>query len=116
MFALPFDGRQLAGAGHWTSPRRLGQPGFDVGQIIALAPNLEPFSDLLGVDEATVRTVLKSWGPGRFDAELSNSGKAFVLTEKTIWRDVDSARIRPGGRESAYLDRLGLGHLPGMRS
>ncbi len=60
---------------------------LDVGQIIALAPNLEPFSDLLGVDQATVRTVLKSWGPGRFDAELSLDGKAF----------------RPDGKTSAVL-------------
>src|SRR5918911_3162612 len=37
---------------------------LDVGKIIALAPNLKPFTDLLGVDEATVRNVLNSWGPG----------------------------------------------------
>src|SRR5205823_2469361 len=30
---------------------------LDVGKIIALAPTLKPFSDLLGVDEATVRQV-----------------------------------------------------------
>ncbi len=50
---------------------------LDVGAILALAPNLEPFSDLLGVDEETVRTVLNSWGPGRFDAHLNLDGKAF---------------------------------------
>ena len=32
---------------------------------------------LLTVDEATVRTVLTSWGPGKFDAELFMDGKAF---------------------------------------
>jgi hypothetical protein len=29
------------------------------------------------VDEATVRAVLASWGPGRFDAELFLDGRAF---------------------------------------
>ena len=50
---------------------------LDVGAIIALAPDLQPFAELLGVDEATVRAVLDSWGPGKFDAELILDGKAF---------------------------------------
>ncbi len=50
---------------------------LNVGGIIALAPNLQPFTDLLGVDVATVKKVLASWGPGRFDAELDKDGKAF---------------------------------------
>jgi hypothetical protein len=49
---------------------------LDVGAIISLAPNLKPFTDLLGVDEATLKKVLSSWGPGRFDAELDKDGKA----------------------------------------
>jgi hypothetical protein len=60
--------------------RRLdGWPNRDlnVGAIVALAPNLKPFSDLLGVDTATVTKVLTSWGPGRYDAELDKDGKAF---------------------------------------
>jgi mono/diheme cytochrome c family protein len=60
---------------------------LNVGQIIALSPNLEPFADLLGVDQATVRAVLQSWGPGHFDAELALDGKAF----------------RPDGKTSAVL-------------
>jgi hypothetical protein len=60
---------------------------LDVGQIVALAPNLKPFSELLRVDQATVRKVLQSWGPGRFDAELALDGKAF----------------RPDGKTSAVL-------------
>jgi len=60
---------------------------LNVGQIINLAPNLQPFADLLGVDQATVRSVLQSWGPGRFDAELALDGKAF----------------RPDGKTSAVL-------------
>jgi len=50
---------------------------LNVGAIVSLAPNLKPFTDLLGVDAATVKKVLASWGPGRFDAELDKDGKGF---------------------------------------
>src|SRR5687767_9187188 len=50
---------------------------LDVGKIVAAAPNLSPFTSLLGVSDATVRAVLNSWGPGKFDAELILDGKAF---------------------------------------
>ncbi len=50
---------------------------LNVGVIVSLAPNLKPFTDALGVDEATVRKVLASWGPGRYDAWLDKDGKAF---------------------------------------
>jgi mono/diheme cytochrome c family protein len=60
---------------------------LDIGAIVATAPDLSPFATLLGVDESTVRTVLNSWGPGKFDAELVLDGKAF----------------RPDGRSSATL-------------
>src|SRR5215216_2878284 len=60
---------------------------LNVGVITALSPNLKPVADLLGVDEATVRTVLQSWGPGKFDAELFLDGKAF----------------RPDGKSAATL-------------
>jgi hypothetical protein len=60
--------------------RRLdGWPNRDlnVGAVVAMAPNLKPFADLLQIDEAKVREVLNSWGPGRYDAELNQDGKAF---------------------------------------
>ena len=50
---------------------------LNVGAIVSVAPNLKPFTDLLGVDVDTVKKVLASWGPGRFDAELDKDGKAF---------------------------------------
>ncbi|MES9814935.1 MAG: hypothetical protein ABW159_19010 [Candidatus Thiodiazotropha sp.] len=50
---------------------------LDPGLIIALAPDLSPFTELLNVDEQTVRSVLTSWGPGKFDASLLLDGKAF---------------------------------------
>src|SRR5207249_6194664 len=59
----------------------------NVGAIVSLAPNLKPFTDLLGVDLATVKAVLASWGPGRFDAELDKDGKA----------------LRPDGKQAGTL-------------
>lgn len=50
---------------------------LNVGAIAALSPNLQPVAQLLGVSQPIVRTVLQSWGPGRFDAELFLDGKAF---------------------------------------
>jgi hypothetical protein len=50
---------------------------LNVGAIIAFAPDVSVLSSLLGVDDDTVRTVLRSWGPGKFDATLLLDGKAF---------------------------------------
>src|SRR6266699_2915446 len=60
--------------------RRLdGWPNRDlnVGAIINLSPDLSAVNHLIGVDDATTRKVLQSWGPGKFDAELFMDGKAF---------------------------------------
>jgi hypothetical protein len=56
-----------------------GWPNRDlnVGAIAALAPDLSAFASLLGTDQDTVRSVFRSWGPGKFDAALSLDGKAF---------------------------------------
>jgi hypothetical protein len=70
--------------------RRLdGWPNRDlnVGAIIALAPDLSAVANLLQTDQQTVRTVLNSWGPGKFDAQLFLDGKAF----------------RPDGKSAATL-------------
>ena len=79
------DDSLAPGIGH----RLDGWPNRDlnVGAIIALAPDLKVVTDLLGVDDATVRKVLNSWGPGKFDAELFLDGKAF----------------RPDGKSAATL-------------
>jgi hypothetical protein len=63
------------GIGH----RLDGWPNRDLnsGAIISLAPDLSVFTKLLRVDELTVKKVLASWGPGKFDAELNLDGKAF---------------------------------------
>jgi hypothetical protein len=79
------DDALAPGIGH----RRDGWANRDlnVGAIIAAAPNLQPIADLLSTDQATVRTVLNSWGPGKFDAELLLDGKA----------------VRPDGKPAATL-------------
>lgn len=73
-----------------------GWPNRDlnVGAIIASAPDLRAFEKLLGVDNATVKKVLNSWGPGKFDAELNLDGKAF----------------RPDGKPAATLIPEAYGH------
>jgi len=65
--------------------RRDGWPNrdLDVGTIISLAPNLSPVEKLLGVDNATLKKVLTSWGPGKFDAEVFLDGKALRPDGKT---------------------------------
>ena len=61
---------------------------LNVGAIIALAPDLSAFVNLLsvavpGIIQADVRAVLNSWGPGKFDAELLLDGKAFNTAQRT---------------------------------
>jgi cytochrome c5 len=70
----PGIGRRLDG---WSNQ------DLNVGAIVSLAPDLSAITSLLGVDEATVKTVLASWGPGKFDAELNLDGKAFRPDGKT---------------------------------
>jgi hypothetical protein len=79
------DDSLAAGVGHrldgWANR------DLNVGAIVALAPDLSIVTKILGADDATVRTVLNSWGPGKFDAELLLDGKAF----------------RPDGKSGAVL-------------
>lgn len=65
---LPGIGNRLDG---W--PNR----DLNIGAIINASPDVSALSAALEVDENTVRTVLQSWGPGKFDAELILDGKAF---------------------------------------
>jgi hypothetical protein len=64
---------------------------LNVGAVISLAPNLKPVEDLLGADEATVKQVLASWGPGKFDAKLFIDGKAFQPDGRTAADLIPSA-------------------------
>jgi hypothetical protein len=65
---------------------------LNVGAIVSLAPNLQPVADLLSlagptVDVPTLKAVLATWGPGKFDAEVFMDGKA----------------LRPDGKAAATL-------------
>ncbi len=66
-----------------------GWPNRDlnVGAIISLTDNAKPIADMLHVDEATLRSVLGMWGPGKFAAQLFLDGKA----------------LRPDGKVAANL-------------
>jgi len=61
---------------------------LNVGAIVAAAPNLQPFADLLGVTQADVRAVLNGWGVGKFDAEL-------ILDGKTVGPNGSAATLLP---------------------
>ncbi|MFL6565954.1 MAG: hypothetical protein ACJ8G5_13555, partial [Burkholderiales bacterium] len=107
-----FEGDRMTGIGitcalcHSTVDDKL-QPGIgrrldgwanrdlNVGAIVAAAPDLSAFAKLLQVDQATVRKVLTSWGPGKYDAELSFDGKA----------------MRPDGKSAATLIPSAFGLL-----
>ena len=61
-----------------------GWPNRDlnVGGIISLTDNAQPIANMLHVDEATLRSVLSAWGPGKFGLEGVN------LTTYTGWGDI----------------------------
>src|SRR5688572_23532022 len=73
-----------------------GWPNQDlnVGAIISMAPDLSVFTESLNVDVETLKKVLASWGPGKFDAELNLDGKA----------------MRPDGKPAATLIPEAFGH------
>ena len=60
---------------------------LDVGTIVSVAPDVSVFADLLGVSQDAVRAVLKTWGPGKFDAFMHLDGKT----------------ARPDGKPAAVL-------------
>ena len=75
-----------------------GRPNQDlnVGAIVASVPNLKPLEESLHADEATVKKVLLSWGPGKFDAELDLDGKAFRPDGKPAATRIPSAFGKDG--------------------
>jgi hypothetical protein len=82
---------------------------LDVGKIVAFAPTVKPIADLLGIDEPTVRRVLASWGPGRYDAELNLDGKAFRPDGKTAATVIPAAYGLAGVNLHTYT---GWGSVP----
>ena len=93
--------------------RRLdGWPNRDlnVGAIIALAPDLSSVADLLQTDQGTVRTVLNSWGPGKFDAQLFLDGKAFRPDGKSAATLIPAAFGLAGVNLTTYTGWGGVSH------
>src|SRR5688500_1588457 len=74
-----------------------GWPNQDlnVGAIISMAPDLTVLTEMLDTDVESLKKVLASWGPGKFDAELNYDGKAF----------------RPDGKSGATIIPEAFGHL-----
>lgn len=69
------DDAFTAGIGHRLDG--FGNRDLNPGAIIAATPRVDIIATLLKVDVPTVKKVLASWGPGKFDAELDKDGKAF---------------------------------------
>jgi hypothetical protein len=67
---------------------------LNVGAIVSLAPNLKPFTDLLGVDAATMNNALGAWGPaGSMRSSITMARRSGPTGGS---RNVDSARFRSG--------------------
>lgn len=75
------DDAYAPGIGH----RLDGWPNRDlnIGAVVALAPDLTAFTEMLQISEAEVKKAVEAWGPGKFDAELNLDGKAFRPDGKT---------------------------------
>ena len=102
------DDALAPGVGH----RLDGWPNRDlnVGAIVALAPDLSAITDLLDVDEGTVRKVLASWGPGRFDAHLFLDGKPFRPDGRTAAVLIPAAFGLAGVNLTTYTGWGGISH------
>ena len=83
---------------------------LNVGAIIASAPTVKPLSDLLGVDEPSVRRVALSWGPGKFDASLILDGKAFRPDGKSGAVLIPAAYGLAGVSQHTYTGWGGVSH------
>jgi mono/diheme cytochrome c family protein len=89
-----------------------GWPNQDlnVGAITASAPNLAPLEQHLQVDEATLKRVLLSWGPGKFDALLELDGKAFQPDGRSSATRIPSAFGKAG--QNLHTWEGGWGTVP----
>jgi hypothetical protein len=87
----------------------LANRDLNVGAIIATAPNLQSLVNLLrlapqnaDITAQPVRSVLNTWGPGKFDAELFPDGKAFnpqqVTNGVVTGANVSGATLLPNAR------------------
>ena len=86
-----------------------GWPNRDlnVGAIVSLAPDLSAFTNLLQVDEATVKAVLAAWGPGASTPSWGWTARGSVPTarrprcccpRRSVWRASACTLTRAGAR------------------
>ena len=113
--AVPLDGRRFVRAGHRHRLRWLGQSRSQRRRDHRARAGSVGASRRCSASTRPRSRRSDSWGPGKFDAELFLDGKAFQPDGKTRG-DADPARVRPGRRQPAHLDRLGLASRTGTRS
>jgi hypothetical protein len=99
-----------AGIGHRLDG--FGNRDLNPGAIIAATPNVSLLAKTLEVDLATVKKVLASWGPGRFDALLDKDGKAMRPDGKQAGRSFPTRSVLPAsttthGRADGATSRTG---------
>ncbi|WP_233450560.1 hypothetical protein [Rhizobium mongolense] len=74
-----------------------GWPNRDlnIGAIVALAPDLSAFTEMLQISEAEVKKAIEAWGPGKFDAELNSTERPSGRTERRprFARNIGNARM-----------------------
>ena len=80
---------------------------LNIGAIVALAPRLQAFSDLLGVDVADRAEGSQLVGAGQVRRRAHPRRQGFP-SRRQLGGDADSAGVRPCGRQPAYVDGLGL--------
>jgi hypothetical protein len=96
----------------WPGSRRLdgwANRDLNVGAIVALASNLQPFSDLLGVDQATVRKVLQSWGPRTLRRQLKH-GSQSLSTRRKSGSSAHPSRVLAGVNLHTWTGWGGVSH------
>ena len=90
---------------------------LNVGEIVALAPDLSPFSNSVGRQPGYGANSTEKLGTGKFDAELILDGKAFnpqqISNGVVTGTNVSAATLIPpafglGRNKSTYVDWLGF--------
>ena len=86
--------RPASASGSTAGPNR----DLNVGAIVSLAPNLKPFTDLLGVDVATGEEGARQLGPGPLRRGARQGWQGPSPRRQAGW-NAHPARVRPGRRE-----------------
>jgi hypothetical protein len=107
---VPFDRGQLRRPRHRPPARRLAEPRPERRRDRRARAGSGVVADLLQTDQPTVRTVLNSWGPGKFDAQLFLDGKAFRPDGKSAATLIPAAFGLAGVNLTTYTGWGGVSH------